>query len=300
MRAIAARAPSLPFAVTERPTGRPTSVPRATAPRRVDDRVSVDERTRDENASMAATALPLPRVSEPGGIHAFLFDMDGTLCDTDPIHHEVFADLLMAHGKNGGVRIDDAFFREHIAGKTNEAIFPALFPELDAATHEKMWEEKEARLRARGGQTHAPAGAHRALRWGKEKRARRGGANAPRPTRAMLRAPGWQIRRRSRFWSSARSGARETVPTLTEGMWQLGHGPGAVRGVRGLANRMAAAVAAGAPPRGSRKPLARRAVRRGRVAVRRRLRGRQARGGARVIETCVTRGAREARLAHRY
>ena len=194
MRAIAARAPSLPFAVTERPTGRPTSIPRATAPRRVDDRVSwMDERARDENASMAATALPLPRVSEPGGIHAFLFDMDGTLCDTDPIHHEVFADLLMAHGKNGGVRIDDAFFHEHIAGKTNEAIFPALFPELDAATHERMWEEKEARFRAlaEAKLTQMP-GLTELLRWAKEKNVRVAAVtNAPRPNaELMLRALG--------------------------------------------------------------------------------------------------------------
>lgn len=52
-----------------------------------------------------------------------LFDMDGTLCDTDPLHHEVFRDLLLRHGKNGGVPIDDAFFRAKIAGRTNEAIF---------------------------------------------------------------------------------------------------------------------------------------------------------------------------------
>jgi beta-phosphoglucomutase-like phosphatase (HAD superfamily) len=47
--------------------------------------------------------------------------VDGTLCDTDPIHHEVFKHLLLAHGKNGGVPIDEAFFLKHIAGRTNEA-----------------------------------------------------------------------------------------------------------------------------------------------------------------------------------
>ena len=55
-----------------------------------------------------------------------LFDMDGTMCDTDPIHMEVFSELLLAHGKCGGVRIDDAFFREKIAGRTNEDIFGDL------------------------------------------------------------------------------------------------------------------------------------------------------------------------------
>jgi HAD superfamily hydrolase (TIGR01509 family) len=193
MRAIAACAPSLAFGVTGRPTGRPTSVPRATAPRGVDDRVSADERTRDEIASMASPPPPLPRVSEPGGIHAFLFDMDGTLCDTDPIHHEVFADLLMAHGKNGGVRIDDAFFHEHIAGKTNEAIFEDLFPELDKEAHEKMWEQKEAKFRALAEtKLSRLPGLTELLLWAKTNKVRVAAVtNAPRPNALlMLRALG--------------------------------------------------------------------------------------------------------------
>ena len=193
MRAIAACAPSLAFGVTGRPTGRPTSVPRATAPRGVDDRVSADERTRDEIASMASPPPPLPRVSEPGGIHAFLFDMDGTLCDTDPIHHEVFADLLMAHGKNGGVRIDDAFFHEHIAGKTNEAIFEDLFPELDKEAHEKMWEQKEAKFRALAEtKLSRLPGLTELLVWAKKNKVRVAAVtNAPRPNALlMLRALG--------------------------------------------------------------------------------------------------------------
>lgn len=72
---------------------------------------------------------------------------DGTLCDTDPLHHEVFSDLLLKHGKNNNKPIDNDFFHEHIAGKTNEAIFPALFPELDGKTHITMWEEKERAFR---------------------------------------------------------------------------------------------------------------------------------------------------------
>lgn len=105
-------------------------------------------------APASAPPRPLPRLLPGGagggsneGIYALLFDMDGTLCDTDPIHHEVFADLLQRHGKNGGARIDDDFFRAHIAGRTNEAIFGDLFPELDPAEHERMAEAKEAEFR---------------------------------------------------------------------------------------------------------------------------------------------------------
>jgi len=253
MRAIAARAPSLAFAVTGRPTGRPTSVPRATAPRGVDDRVSADERTRDEIASMASPPPPLPRVSEPGGIHAFLFDMDGTLCDTDPIHHEVFADLLMAHGKNGGVRIDDAFFHEHIAGKTNEAIFPALFPELDAATHERMWEEKEARFRAlaEAKLTQMP-GLTELLRWAKEKNVRVAAVtNAPRPNaELMLRAlgladpPAFEVL----VIGTECARAKPFPDPYLEGMRLLGAtDPARCVAFEDSPTGMAAAVAAGAP-----------------------------------------------------
>ena len=105
-------------------------------------------------APASAPPKPLPRLLPGGagggsneGIYALLFDMDGTLCDTDPIHHEVFADLLQRHGKNGGARIDDDFFRAHIAGRTNEAIFGDLFPELDPTEHERMAEAKELEFR---------------------------------------------------------------------------------------------------------------------------------------------------------
>jgi HAD superfamily hydrolase (TIGR01509 family) len=140
---------------------------------------------------MATKPPPLPRVSDQGGIHALLFDMDGTLCDTDPIHHEVFAELLLAHGKNDGARIDDVFFHEHIAGKTNEAIFPALFPELDHATHVAMWEKKESSFRelAESKLRRLP-GLTEVLRWAKEKKIRVVAVtNAPRPNaELMLRA----------------------------------------------------------------------------------------------------------------
>lgn len=111
---------------------------------------------------------PLPKVTDPGGIKCFLFDLDGTLCDTDPLHHEVFGDLLLKHGKHGGVRIDDAFFKTHIAGKTNEAIFPVLFPESTHEDREAMWLEKEARFRelARNKLTRLP-GLTKLLRFAK-------------------------------------------------------------------------------------------------------------------------------------
>jgi hypothetical protein len=41
-----------------------------------------------EDAVEDAAKDDAPDGPAAGGIYAMLFDMDGTLCDTDPIHHE--------------------------------------------------------------------------------------------------------------------------------------------------------------------------------------------------------------------
>ena len=81
-------------------------------------------------------------------IYACLFDMDGTLCDTDPLHHEVFSNLLLAHGKNGGVPYrHTTSSTSTLAGRTNEDIFADLWPELSVPEREAMWEKKEEDFR---------------------------------------------------------------------------------------------------------------------------------------------------------
>ena len=62
-----------------------------------------------------------------------LFDVDGTLCDSDPLHFATFQEFLAERGFNGGAKIDEAFFREKIAGRHNPDIFRELFPQLSAA-----------------------------------------------------------------------------------------------------------------------------------------------------------------------
>ena len=101
-----------------------------------------------------ASAPPKPPRLLPGGagggsnegIYALLFDMDGTLCDTDPIHHEVFADLLQRHGKNGGARIDDDFFRAHRRAHQRGHLRGPL-PRARPTEHERMAEAKELEFR---------------------------------------------------------------------------------------------------------------------------------------------------------
>jgi HAD superfamily hydrolase (TIGR01509 family) len=77
-------------------------------------------------------------------IRALLFDMDGTLAATDPLHAEIFAQVLAPHG----FTVDHSFYAERIAGQTNRLIFKNLFPGLSDAEADAMSEAKEAAFRA--------------------------------------------------------------------------------------------------------------------------------------------------------
>lgn len=54
-----------------------------------------------------------PNVNLPN-VNGFLFDIDGTLANTDPIHFNVFQELLLKEPSvNHGKPIDHEFFRFH-------------------------------------------------------------------------------------------------------------------------------------------------------------------------------------------
>lgn len=76
---------------------------------------------------------------------SLLFDLDGTLVDTDPLHHAVFDEML---ADRGGLSLDD--YRTHIMGQSNPAIMSRLFPDREAE-HDALADAKEAAFRARIG-----------------------------------------------------------------------------------------------------------------------------------------------------
>jgi len=80
--------------------------------------------------------------------HALLFDLDGTLIDSDHLHSLVFAELFAPLGHV----VDRAFYSAHIQGRHNSAIFTEFMPNGDA---QRLSEEKEALFRQRLG-TAAP------------------------------------------------------------------------------------------------------------------------------------------------
>ena len=56
---------------------------------------------------------------------ALLFDLDGTMLDTDPIHIAVFAEMLAPEG----LEVDHAFYMENVHGRLNEDIFAEFLPD---------------------------------------------------------------------------------------------------------------------------------------------------------------------------
>ncbi|MBP0598038.1 HAD-IA family hydrolase [Herbaspirillum sp. LeCh32-8] len=93
-------------------------------------------------------------------ITTFLFDLDGTLMDTDALHHHAFNTILARWDRSIGV--DD--YKTHIMGHTNASIFGYLFPGMPASQYIPLADEKEQLFRAQLDQKVEPmAGIHALL-----------------------------------------------------------------------------------------------------------------------------------------
>ena len=74
---------------------------------------------------------------------ALLFDMDGTLIDSMPLHHAAWRQWFARHA----LPFDDDGFFAATAGRSNDEILRDLFPALDAAGRQRLADEKEALYR---------------------------------------------------------------------------------------------------------------------------------------------------------
>jgi beta-phosphoglucomutase-like phosphatase (HAD superfamily) len=84
-------------------------------------------------------------------IRAFLFDLDGTLIDSMPHHHDAWVEW---HARRG-VAMDVEGFFASTAGRSNAEILAEMFPALPAAEHARMADEKEALYRERAARSLA-------------------------------------------------------------------------------------------------------------------------------------------------
>ena len=77
---------------------------------------------------------------QPSAVQALLFDLDGTLIDSMPHHHDAWVEW---HARRG-MQIDaDAFFKA-TAGRSNDEILADMFPSASAAERIALADEKVA------------------------------------------------------------------------------------------------------------------------------------------------------------
>lgn len=74
---------------------------------------------------------------------AILFDLDGTLVNTDILHYSAWQELL----RDYGLEIDEAFYQSRISGRLNSLIIQDILPQLSSSEGQQFAEGKEARFR---------------------------------------------------------------------------------------------------------------------------------------------------------
>ena len=92
-------------------------------------------------------------------LSAILFDLDGTLANTDPLHFKIWQEILAQYGIN----CDRSFFQEHISGNTNEQLIERVLPHLSLEEGKQLAIDKEAQFRAKATTMQPTPGLERIL-----------------------------------------------------------------------------------------------------------------------------------------
>jgi len=79
---------------------------------------------------------------------ALLFDLDGTLAETDSQHLPTWVDTLEPYG----VEVDEEFYRNRISGRSTGDVVRALLPDLTDEQGSSIGEAKEASFRERASE----------------------------------------------------------------------------------------------------------------------------------------------------
>jgi len=65
---------------------------------------------------------------------ALLFDLDGTLIDTDELHLNAYNQLLARWGRS----MDIGYYKAHVMGFPDDMIFGGLFPDTPTAQYASL------------------------------------------------------------------------------------------------------------------------------------------------------------------
>jgi HAD superfamily hydrolase (TIGR01509 family) len=85
---------------------------------------------------------------------AVLFDLDGTLAETDSLHLPTWLEVLQPYG----IELDEAFYRERISGRSNSKVVEDLLPYLSTEEGRRLADAKEASFRERAHELEALSG----------------------------------------------------------------------------------------------------------------------------------------------
>ena len=87
-------------------------------------------------------------------LKAVIFDLDGTLTNSDKVHYQVFQDFFAKHN----VVLNKSLYKEKVSGRQNSAILADFLPELPQDEAEAFSDRKEAMFRqvAKGQITPLP------------------------------------------------------------------------------------------------------------------------------------------------
>lgn len=97
---------------------------------------------------------------------ALLFDLDGTLANTDPIHFQTWKEIF----RESDLEIDRPFYEKNFSGRTNAAILKDLLPHLSIKESRQLGNQKEAAFRRRAtGELQPLAGLTEILAWTNER-----------------------------------------------------------------------------------------------------------------------------------
>lgn len=81
-------------------------------------------------------------------LKALLFDLDGTLSDTDALHLPTWVDALEPYG----IVVDEEFYRHRISGRLNPDVVEELLPHVSEEEGRSIADTKEADFRDRAGE----------------------------------------------------------------------------------------------------------------------------------------------------
>jgi HAD superfamily hydrolase (TIGR01509 family) len=99
---------------------------------------------------------------------ALLFDLDGTLAETDSLHLPTWVDALEPYG----VEVDEEFYKERISGRSTGEIVRDLLPDLTDEEGRSIGDAKEASFRERAAELEPLPGLVDFVKLGTERRMR--------------------------------------------------------------------------------------------------------------------------------